>query len=310
MIVRVLRWMAVFVCALVLVGGAEARQKEVTLLLVPLGDEELVRVGQDIEARFPTLLLRYESGPAGIKLHGWAKTEWVNIKLADYALGNFFKNGPKTAILIGREAMPIPSLLVPPEAWCDNVAAISTTDTRPVLHLLGQYFDFSHSDWKWFSARYNQPFDAINPDGLNVKWYHRRGSEHLKAGAGSVAANDMQYWTVIRRIADVVEPVAAEAVTSEKAEKEAGAASEDGDEPIVIEPIEEEIPADEAASDAETMMPEVDPFETDVAPAAEVLTAPNVDETETPETMEPETVELESQTPEMEQAEEPKDEEE
>lgn len=186
----------IFVCGIAL--SATARKEEVTLVLVPR-DESVKQVGLDLAARYPTLLIGYRILPNNaVSLHGWTGRKWVNVSLEDYAAGNFFQKGPNSALIIEKKGASVPAGLIPPESWCAEVSKITTADVRPLLHLVGQYYDFRHKDWKWFANRYSQEIDAINPEGLNMAWYHKRLGDHLKEGK-PVGSDDLQYWSVIRR---------------------------------------------------------------------------------------------------------------
>jgi hypothetical protein len=195
------RWIKWVVCA-VFAGGlvlsVQARKEEITLILIPR-EKATQQLGLDIANRYPTMLVSYTVAKNGtISLHGWARTRWVNITPDDYAAGNFFKKGPHSALIVEKAGAPVPEKLVPPVDWCTDVAKISTTQLRPLIHLLGQYFDFNYKDWKWFSQRYRLSVDAINPEGLNMAWYHKRLDEHLKSGK-PVGSDDLQYWTSLRQ---------------------------------------------------------------------------------------------------------------
>lgn len=225
-----------------------ARVDERTLLLIPRKDEA-VRIGLDIASRYPTLLLSYKlNGQNDVSLHGWTGTEWVNVTLDAYAEGAFFREGPDTTLLVEQSGSPFPEKLLPAEQWCDAVYKISTSDTRPLLHLAGQYFDFRYKDWKWFSENYHLPLEAINPENHNISWYHRRLSDNLK-NRSSIVYNDLQYWTVVR------EP-----------------------EPdLPVTPLDEEEPV----SGVETNEPVVNPLTNEVPPAV-LLTAEADHETNAP----------------------------
>lgn len=203
------RWMnwvgcTVFACGLAL--SAQARKEEITLVLVPREDATQ-QLGLDIANRYPTLLISYRVAKNGtISLHGWTGTRWVNITPEDYATGSFFKQGPNSALIVEQAGAPVPEKLVPPVDWCTDVAKVTTTQLRPLIHLLGQYFDFNYKDWKWFAQRYRLEVDAINPEGLNMAWYHKRLDEHLKSGK-PVGSDDLQHWISIRQTVVAVPPV-------------------------------------------------------------------------------------------------------
>jgi hypothetical protein len=175
-----------------------ARKGELTLLMVPR-EEETLRVGMDIANRFDTLLIGYQLGANNsVSLHGWTGSEWVNITLDNFQKGDFFKKGPDSALVVTKAGTPVPRKMIPPADWCSNASMITTTELRPLLHLTGQYYNFSYKDWNWFAKRFNMEMEAINPDQLNVAWYHRRMSENLKP-VGQQGASDLQYLATIRR---------------------------------------------------------------------------------------------------------------
>jgi hypothetical protein len=181
------------------------RQDEITLLMVPR-EEESVRLGIDIANKYPTLLISYKVGAnQGVSLHGWTGSQWVHITLDAFHGGGFFKQGPNSALVIEKAGSPVPPAVIPPASWCADASKITTTEMRPLLHLMGQYYDFSFKDWEWFAKRYNLEMDTINPEGLNVAWYHRPMSEHVKPNEKQ-GESDLQYWISIRRPAVITDP--------------------------------------------------------------------------------------------------------
>jgi hypothetical protein len=228
-----------------------SRTDEVTLVMVPRNDDA-VRVGMDIANRYPTLLISYKLLPNNsASLHGWNGKEWVNISLKDFHEGNFFRTGPDSALIVEEEGLPVPELVIPPAGWCTSAYKITTDEVRPMLHLFGQYYNFSYKDWKWFSENYRMSMEAINPENLNVAWYHKSLGENLKSGP--VAADDLQYWVAIRYPVTFTEEVVVE-----------------------TEVVVEEEPAMELPED-----PVVNPFENS-APEAVVLGAGDAQEAELP----------------------------
>ena len=177
---KVVQWLPVVLILCSAVVSHAARKGELTLLMIPR-EEETLRVGMDIADRFDTLLISYKLGVNNaVSLHGWTGSEWVNITVDNFQKGDFFRRGPDSALIVTKAGTPVPRKMIPPADWCSSASMITTTELRPLLHLTGQYFNFSYKDWKWFAKRYNMEMDAINPDQLNVAWYHRRMGENLK----------------------------------------------------------------------------------------------------------------------------------
>ncbi len=182
------------------------RKDEVTLVMVPREDA-VVQLGMDIANRYPTLLVSYLIGAnETASLHGWSGTQWVNITLDDFRGGNFFRTGPDSVLIVEKDGVSVLDSMIPPPEWCMNVSRITTDEIRPLLHLVGQYYDFSFKEWSWFAKRYGLELDAINPEGLNVAWYNKRMNEHFKS-EGPSGPNDLRFWESIRQ-AVPEEPVA------------------------------------------------------------------------------------------------------
>ncbi len=210
--------------------SAAARKDEITLVMVPREDAA-VQLGMDIANKYPTLLVSYRLGANDIvSLHGWTGTQWVNVSTEDFLAGSFFRKGPDSTLIVESKGVEVPATLLPPPDWCASVAKITTTEMRPLLHLMGQYYDFSFKDWNWFSKRYNLDLDAINPEGLNVSWYHKRMEDHLKSS--EVKGNsDLQFWVTIRQ-----------AMSTERSLEAANTESSTADE-IVSDPFTNDAPS-------------------------------------------------------------------
>lgn len=216
------------------------RKDEVTLVMVPREDG-ILRVGKDVFSRYPTLLMSYKVGANGaVSLHGWTGKEWVSVSLDNFHAGTFFRAGPDSALIIEREGTMLPESLTPPEEWCPSVYKIKTTDMRPLLHLVGQYYDFKFKEWEWFSKNYNLSVEAINPEGLNVAWYHKRFAENLKKQQ-AVGAEDLQYWIALRQ-PQPIEPEEVVVETEAPVEPETHPEMETPEDPT-INPLIETAPA-------------------------------------------------------------------
>ncbi len=171
--------------------------KDITLLMIPREDAP-VRLGMDVGNRYPTLLLSYKVASDGaVSLHGWSGTEWVKVTLEAYEEGSFFPAAPSSALIVEVEGEEVPETLIPSPAWCPAVFKITTSETRPLLHLVGHHYDFKYKDWKWFAENYHVAINDINPEGLNIHWYHQRLGDNLKKKE-SLGNSDLQYFMVIR----------------------------------------------------------------------------------------------------------------
>jgi len=199
-----IRMLTVFLLVCLVAVPSYAAKKEITLLVVPK-EETCMRIALDLANNYPVMVLAYSQLGKTLRIQGWTGTKWVGIRTESYKEGTFFKVGPDRAILIESEDVPLPEQLVPPTSWCPASTKISTAQPRVVLHLLGRYFDFPYEHWKWFAGRYGFTLDEINPEGLNIHWYHRRLDENLfhKRAYGN---DDIQFWVPLTEaIVPVVE---------------------------------------------------------------------------------------------------------
>ena len=262
-----------------LVASSAVATLKTALLMLPR-ENAACRIGMDVGNRYPTLLLTYKVLPNGaISLHGWSGAEWVNVTPAAFRDGEFFTTPPESAIIVAPDANAIPEGLIPSEAWCPSVYVISTLEPRPLLHLIGRHYGFKYNDWKWFSENYRLSLNDINPEGLNIAWYHRQLIENLRRKPGS-GNSDLQYLDVIRTSQVDMEDVPAEtpverpiesvtnAVDSvDSAEEDAGVSSDENPltnavpQAVILAPGDAEESGESASEDAaaENAEPDVMP---------------------------------------------------
>ena len=193
-----IKWIIGLVCISNLVVLGATKNREVTLVLMPR-EKILQKVGLDLSERYPLLFITYKVKPNGaISLHGWTGSGWVDIKPKNYVAGSFFKNGPASTLIIEKENVPAPSLLIPPKTWCKKVVKIKTTQLRPLLHLIGRYFNFSYKYWSYFSQRATIALSDINPENYNIPWYKKKLKKQQQPSSFSLK-QDLQYWEIIRK---------------------------------------------------------------------------------------------------------------
>ena len=234
-----IRQIFMFVLVCLVFSAHASRKQEVTLIMVPR-TKAMVRLGVDISNRYPTLFVSYLLGANGaVSLHGWTGSKWVNITPEAFVAGSFFRKAPDSVLIVEKKNVPFPEKLIPAEEWGKNISKITTTQLRPLIHLAGQYFNFSYKEWAWFAEHYGMKMDAINPEGLNVKWYDKRLVDHFGED-NSFGTEDLQYWVVVRQ-AVAITPVAEPEV--EVAAPEAEATAVETEEEVVGNPFTNEVPA-------------------------------------------------------------------
>ena len=178
-----------------LVSAAEESQPR-TLMLIP-AEEDVIKMACDVGNTYPTILLCYKAMPNNsYALKGWNGEKWLTISGASYKEGAFLKVKPSSALVISPKGAKTPAALIPPESWCSTVYTISTTEMRPLLHLVGRHYDFSAKSWKQFAETYGFDVRSINPENINMPWYHRSPQENSEEAIQG--AKDFQYMTTIR----------------------------------------------------------------------------------------------------------------
>ncbi|MBN2704737.1 MAG: hypothetical protein JXR23_11055 [Pontiellaceae bacterium] len=177
------------------VSAAEKAQSR-TLMLIP-AEEDVIKMAFDVGNTYPTILLCYKALPDNsYALKGWNGEEWLTISGASYKEGTFLKAEPSSALVISAKGAKTPAALIPPESWCSTVYAITTTEMCPLLHLVGCHYDFSAKSWKQFAKTYGFDVRSINPENVNMPWYHRSLKENSEGATQGV--KDFQYLTTIR----------------------------------------------------------------------------------------------------------------
>ena len=243
--IRHFKWMCIM--AFILLSAQVVRADGRVLLMIP-HEEEMIKVGLDFTERHPSLLISYRLGAQNTAaLKGWTGTEWVYVSVANFQSGNFFREGPDEAIII-QSNQPFPEGLIPCASWCDDVYKVNSSESRSVIHLVGQALHFKYDDWKWFAKRYNTPIAQLNPTESGIHWYNRRLGDVFK-GKRISGHEDMLLWEVVRvSEVEIVESLAAEE------EVLPILISDEGDEVEASEVIEEALP-EEAVNPLELDQP-------------------------------------------------------
>ncbi|MDA3834277.1 MAG: hypothetical protein PF495_12870 [Spirochaetales bacterium] len=191
-------FISVMVVLLGVCGAVSAAEeaKARTLLLIP-AEEDVIKVAFDVGNAYPTVLLCYKAMPNdSYALKGWTGEEWLSVSGDAYKEGTFFKAEPSSTLLISQKGQKISAALIPPEEWCSTVYGITTTEMRPLLHLIGRHYDFSAKSWKQFASTYQFDVRSINPENINMPWYHRSLKENTEGA--TQGENDFQFLTLIR----------------------------------------------------------------------------------------------------------------
>ena len=146
----------------------------VTLLVIP-ARYSVMQVAFDIVQRYPAVLVSYQGDAqsAAPLLHAWNGKEWIKISADEYANASFLQVTPGEALLVGDETL-LPAMLVSSIAgWCPKVTTIPSIDTATLVNTFAGEFQFSQSDWEWFSKRYNLTLNDENAARRKSSWYDR-----------------------------------------------------------------------------------------------------------------------------------------
>ena len=148
-----------------------ARTPKLTMVVVP-ARFSVLQVSFDLINRFSAVLVSYQ-GDATTDvplIHAWNGQEWVAVALDDYREASFLQVTPLRTIIVGDESM-VPAVLTEAGSWCQEVVNIPSIDTATMVNSFGRLFDFSRSDWQWFSKRYNLGLQDMNSEKRKRSWY-------------------------------------------------------------------------------------------------------------------------------------------
>lgn len=266
MVKKLIVSLTVLVCAASVPAQTQTEipwRKNITMLVVPR-EPQAVQVALDLSRYYPVMTVCYQTTRAAPILYAWNGEEWVAISVEDYVSGSFFSTRPQRVVLVEKENVPAPDVLIPDGTWCKTGHRLTSASRRVMTHLLGLQFNMPYRYWLQLSERYGIPFEQLNPSLDNLPLLHRRGSEKNL----SLYEQDMAHWEPL----DILPPEAAEPV-----------------ELIAPEPIEPiELPA-------ETPLEDIQPTDEEAEDVpAEIESLMEEPENDTPETAEQVTVEPET----------------
>lgn len=88
----------------------------------------------------------------------------------EYRGGAFLVRQPDRIILVGDDQL-LPVELVDASDWGPMVLSVATTESDDFLNAMGQSFEFTSAEWRWFSRRYNMALEDVTPPSEGVSWY-------------------------------------------------------------------------------------------------------------------------------------------
>ncbi len=196
----------VFLASLNLFAGGK---NNITMLIVPQ-ETTPIRIAQEISQHEPVLLVTYQTTGKTTQILAWTGSHWVDISLESYTNGSFFTTRPSHVILVEKKNVPAPDVLIPDGTWCSTGNRLISTDPRIMIHLLGRYFDFPYRTWKTFANHSRCSIETINPERINIPWWHYRGDRLFKKRRQSKVNTDLKNWYYL----DITQPTPIELPTS------------------------------------------------------------------------------------------------
>lgn len=159
-------------CVIASISAARAPTPQPFSLLVVPEQVNPVQVGVDLAHRRPVALVTYRvSARTGeLVLHGWGNNDWVPISLNDYRDGQFLVRQPERIILVeGLDDLPMDLVLA--SGWGPRVMSVAATNPADFINAMGQLFEFSSAEWRWFANRYRLGIEQLQDDRASVSWY-------------------------------------------------------------------------------------------------------------------------------------------
>jgi len=169
------KYKGLLIVFLLLISGgfvsARTQARGLTLLVVP-ERYNIIQVSFDVISKRPVALVAYrlERSTSALVLHAWTGREWVPVSLADYRTGSFLIMEPSRIILVGDDEH-LPEELVKASNWGPIPMSVNTMDPAEMLNALGPLFDFTSSEWRWFSSRYKMQLENVTERQERVSWY-------------------------------------------------------------------------------------------------------------------------------------------
>lgn len=166
---------------LLMCGNVAARApapEPFTLIVIP-ERANLVQASFDLVAHRSVAVATYRKEPATdrLRLHGWTGEQWIPIATEEYEGGQFLLREPERIILVGDDRL-LPIALVQASDWGPLVMSVETLETDEYLNTMGQLFEFTASEWRWFARRYNMALEDQTPPRSRVSWYDQMSAAH------------------------------------------------------------------------------------------------------------------------------------
>jgi hypothetical protein len=133
----------------------------------------IMQIAFDFVDQNPCVLVSYEpdGNAADPFLHVWNSSRWVPLSYENYQAGTFIKRKPNQVIVLGPENALTEALLTSSRSWGPQSFNVPVTNARSIINGLGQRFNFTIDDWKWFAKRYELDLIEINAGERREIWY-------------------------------------------------------------------------------------------------------------------------------------------
>ena len=166
------------ICALFLSGSlsvkaSSARANEGYSVIIAPSNIITMNIAFDLYDQKPSVLISYEAdgNSSDPFLHIWNKTRWVPLDFETYQAGSFVKRRPNQVIVLGKENALTENLLNGSQSWGPQSFLVPVDNARTVINGLGQRFNFTVHEWRWFAERYDLDLVEVNAAERSEVWY-------------------------------------------------------------------------------------------------------------------------------------------
>lgn len=172
-LIRFMLFLPLFISCCVVAHAAPGQGY--TLVVAP-ARYSVLQVGFDVVARNPAVLVSYQGEASSPEpaLHAWNGTEWVHISLQDFREVSFLEKMPSRTVLIGDDKT-LPSVLADAASWSPDIIRVTSLTTSSLVNEFGRIFEWSPSEWKWFSERFNLTLEDESEPLRKSSWYDQPG---------------------------------------------------------------------------------------------------------------------------------------
>lgn len=146
-------------------SGVMAQEAPTPTVLVIPPRYTIVKLGLDMVALRPVLLVSCQEGNAGTVMHVWNDDpgEWLHLPVDTFRSGEMFRVQPRDIVIVGSD-QDVPGLVVDAARALAPVKRVETLNLVSVINALNESLKFDRNEWRWLAGRYNLTLKDLNSE--------------------------------------------------------------------------------------------------------------------------------------------------